>query len=117
MSGRGSGRGSYQGGVVQGGQGGRVRGRVSIGYNYYGATTNHKGLCSAIGIHVFDYGHKASADQMSTTWENLVHYVGTIHGHDISNELINKKIVTIATPDHTQDELDEHQLDTERRDQ
>ena len=41
---------------------------------------------------------------MSTTWENLVHYVGTIHGHDISNELINKKTVHIPKPDHTQAE-------------
>ena len=38
-----------------------------------------KELCGALGIHVFYYGHKASADQMMTTWENQLHYVGTIH--------------------------------------
>ena len=53
---------------------------------------------------------------MRTTWEKLVHHVGKIHGHDISNKLLNKKRVTIDKHEHTQDALDEHQFDTERRD-
>jgi hypothetical protein len=28
---------------------------------------------------------------MRTTWEKIVHHAGTIYGHDISNELLNKK--------------------------
>ena len=39
---------------------------------------------------MFDYGQKASANQMRTSWEKLVQYVGTSYGHDISNELQNK---------------------------
>ena len=54
---------------------------------------------------------------MSTTWENLLHHVRTIHGHVISNELLNENRVTIAKPETNQDALDEHQLATKRRDQ
>jgi hypothetical protein len=50
---------------------------------------------------VFDYGHKEAADQMRTSWEKLVQYVGTNYGQDISNELQNKLTVTLAEPLHT----------------
>jgi len=106
MSGRGgrSGRGS---GRTQNGRSGRGRGR---GQNYLGnnATTKSKGLTSALGAHVFDYGQKGSADQLSTTWDKIVHHAGTIYGHDISNELQNKTTVTIPEPVHTQQVLDKH---------
>ena len=54
---------------------------------------------------------------MRTTWQNLVNYAGTIHGHNISNENQNKKTIIIPKLDHTQAVLDEHQLATKRRDQ
>ena len=47
----------------------------------------------------------------------LVHNVGTIHGHDISNDLLYKKRLNIDKPKHTQDALDEYQLVTNIRDQ
>jgi hypothetical protein len=50
---------------------------------------------------VFDYGHKAAADQMRTSWEKLVQYVGTSYGQDISNELQNKVTVLLAEPVHS----------------
>jgi hypothetical protein len=103
MSGRGRGRGGR-------GRGGRGRGR---GQSYSGtgaATAKHKGLCSALGNHVFDYGQKAAADQMRTTWEKIVHHVGTIYGHDISNVLMNKKTVTISEPEYTQEILNKHAI-------
>ena len=78
------------------------------------ANPKQKGLCSALVIYVFDYDQKASADQMRTTWEKLVHYVGTIHEHEISNELLNKNTLIIPKPEHTQDALDEHQLSTKK---
>ena len=68
MSGKGSVIGSYQGLGGQGYWGGRGRGIASRGYSYSVATHKYKGLCSAIGIHVFDYNHKASSDQMRTIW-------------------------------------------------
>jgi hypothetical protein len=53
---------------------------------------------------------------MRTTWEKFVHHVGTIHGHDISNELLNKKTVIIEKPTHTQDVLDKHESRVIRHD-
>jgi hypothetical protein len=51
---------------------------------------------------------------MRTTWEKIVHHVGTIYGHDISNELLNKKTVTISEPAYTQEILDKHAIRVQR---
>ena len=61
-------------------------------------------------LHVFDYGHKAAADQMRTSWEKLAQYVGTIYGQDISNELQNKTTVTLTAPVHTPEVLTRHAI-------
>jgi hypothetical protein len=103
MSGRG-GRG-YRGGRGDSGSGGRGRGR---GQNSTGTgSVAKKGLCMTLGTNVFDHGQKAAADQMRTTWDKLVQHVGTSHGQDISDELQNKKTVTIQ-PAHTADVLSRH---------
>jgi hypothetical protein len=47
------------------------------------------------------HGHNAAADQMRTSWEKLVQYVGTNYGQDISNELQNRITVTLPEPVHT----------------
>ena len=72
-SGRGGGRNRYS-----------SRGRGGRGQNYSGAGTGggKQGLCSALGKNVFDYGQKVSADQMRTSWEKLVQYVGTSYSHE-----------------------------------
>jgi hypothetical protein len=36
-----------------------------------------KKSCTNLGTNVFDYGQQFAADQMRTSWEKLVHYVGT----------------------------------------
>jgi hypothetical protein len=46
---------------------------------------------------------------MRTTWEKIVHHVGTIDGHDISNELLNKKTVLILEPEYTLEVLKKHE--------
>jgi hypothetical protein len=105
-----SGRGERQGrGNRGGGNGNSRRGGRGLGNRYSRlsrALAKHKGLCAALGIHVFDYSQKGAADQMRTTWEKIVHHVGTIYGHDISNELQNKKTAINDEPKHTQDVLD-----------
>ena len=58
-------------------------------------------MCPGLGTYVFDYGQKGSADQMRTSWDKLVQYVGTTYGQDISNELTNKVTVTIAEPTYS----------------
>jgi len=57
---------------------------------------------------MFNYGHKAAADQLRTSWEKLVDYVGTNYGQDISNELQNKLTVTLAEPAHDSAVLQRH---------
>ena len=99
-----SGRGSYQ---VWGGQ---VWVIYDKGYIYYGDTPKHKGMCSDLGVHVFDYNQKSSEDQMSNTREEILHHVITIHGHGIRNKLLNNKNSINTKQDHNQDEFDEHQL-------
>jgi len=107
MSGRG-GRNVSRGGRGNNDHGGRGRGR---GQNYTGASKASKsGLCTTLGSNVFDYGHKAAADQMRTSWEKLVQYVGTNYGQDISNELQNKLTVTIAEPVHTPTVMARHAI-------
>jgi hypothetical protein len=75
--------------VARGGRSGeRRRCGCGRGQNYTGARTAAKsGLYAALGNNVFDYGHRAATDQMRTSWEKLVQFVGTNYGQDISNEL------------------------------
>jgi hypothetical protein len=59
---------------------------------------------------VFDYGQKSTVDQMRTSWEKLVQYVGTNYGQDINNELQNNIIVVLIEPAHTDDVLMRHSV-------
>jgi hypothetical protein len=90
------------------GRGGRGRGR---GHNYTGYDNAAKrDLCTNLGTNVFDYGQKSAADQMCTSWEKLVQYVGTNYGQDINNELQNKVWVVLNEPVHTDDVLARHSV-------
>jgi hypothetical protein len=73
-------------------------------------TAAKSGLCAALGSNVFDYGHRAAADQMRTSWEKLVQFVGTNYGQDISNELQNKIPVVLSEPVHTPKVLARHAI-------
>jgi hypothetical protein len=65
-------------------------------------------MCTNLGTNVFDYGQKSAADQMRTSWENIVHYVGTNYGQDINNKLQNKILVVLTEHVHTVDVLARH---------
>ena len=87
-------------------RGGRGHGR---GSNYTGsASAPKKGLCAALSANIFDYGTKGAADQMRTSWEKLVQYVGTNYGQDISKELQNKAVITLAKLTHSATVLARH---------
>jgi hypothetical protein len=58
-------------------------------------------LCDALGVNVFDYGQKAAANQMRTSWEKITEYVGTTYAQDICNESQNKLTVILDEPTHT----------------
>jgi len=107
MSGRGA-RSSGCGGRGYNNRDGRSRG---WGQNYTGAKKASKtGLCTTLGINMFNYGHKAAADQMRTSWEKLVQYIGMNYGQDISNKLQNKLTVTLPEPVHTPAVLARHNV-------
>jgi hypothetical protein len=98
MSGRG-GRNNGLGGCGGATHGGRGRGR---GQTYTGsANAEKRGICTKCGTNVFDYGQKSAADQMRTSWEKLVQYVGTNYGQDINNELQKKVWVVLTEPGNT----------------
>jgi hypothetical protein len=64
-------------------RGGRGQGR---GKNYTGSVNAAtRGMCTNLGTNVFDYGQKSAADQMRTSWENLIQYVGTNYVQYINN--------------------------------
>jgi hypothetical protein len=110
-------RGGRAPNVCRGGRsrGGRGRGQ-GRGTSYSGnGAAKHKGLCAALGMYVFHYGSKGAAGQMRNTWEKITHHVGTIYGHNISNELQNKTLVTIAEPQYTAAIIAKHALKETRR--
>jgi hypothetical protein len=93
-----SGRGGRYNGLC-----GRGRGRCQ---NYTGsANAAKRGLCTNLGTNVFDDDQKSAADQMHTSWEKLVKYVGTNYVQDIKNELQNNITVVLINPLHTNDVL------------
>jgi hypothetical protein len=72
-------------------------------------STTKTGLCTALGTHVFDYGHKAAADQMRTSWEKLAQYCGTINGQNILNKLSNRTPYLLQASTYTSVVLVRHQ--------
>jgi hypothetical protein len=79
MSGRGGSNNGCGGrGRGSANRGGRGQGR---GQHYTGsANAAKRDLCTNLGTNVFDYGQKSAAEQMCTSWEKLVQYVGTNYG-------------------------------------
>jgi hypothetical protein len=109
MSGRG-GRNNVRHGHGRGGanRGGCIGGG---GHNYTGSDNAAKrGMCTNLGTNVFHYGQKSAADKMCTSWQKLVHYVGTNYGQDINKELQNKVWVVLTEPVHTDDVLSRHSV-------
>jgi len=100
MSGRGNGKGKA-------GRGGRGKGRSG---SQSTTTANSKGLCVALGNHMFDYNKKGAADQVKVTWEKIVDYAGTQYGEDVRRTLSTKKHVVIPVPVYTPEVLAKHAI-------
>jgi hypothetical protein len=109
MSGRG-GINNGRGGRGHGGAnlGGRGRG---LGQNSTGsANATKRGLCTNLVKNVVDYAQKSAADQIHTSWEKLVQYVGTNYGQDINNELQKQVWVVLTEPVQTDNVLARHSV-------
>ena len=57
---------------------------------------------------MFTCGQKGSADQMKTTPEKIANHVGTIHGQDISTEIMTKKRVVMEKPECSEQAKQDH---------
>ena len=101
MSGRGGGR-------IVGGQGGRGRGRDGRGRGGNKSTviSRKKGLCAALGDNIFTYNEKGATDQLAITLRQIVKYIGTIYGQEISNKVHNRTALFIVKLVYNQDLLD-----------
>jgi hypothetical protein len=59
---------------------------------------------------VFNYDQISAADQMRTSWEKLVQYIGTNYLQDINNEFQNKITVVLSKSVHTNYVLMRHNV-------
>ena len=57
---------------------------------------------------MFNYVQNSEADQIRSSWEKLVQYVGMNYGQDISNELQNKLTVNLVEPVHAPEVIERH---------
>ncbi|MGL5935066.1 MAG: hypothetical protein ACRCZI_05535, partial [Cetobacterium sp.] len=73
------------------------------------------GANKTLGGHVFDYGTKNAADQMATTWENIILLAGSTLGEDICNELRNEKPAYIPKPVIPEHAAEAHDTEIHRR--
>ena len=107
MAGR-TGKGGRGGGRNPGGRG-RGSGR-STGRPPSSTTTKsvQKGLCAELEGNVFDIGQRTSADLLRTSLENIIRYVGTKYGEDISSELEHCVPTANTPPQHTAEVLQKH---------
>jgi hypothetical protein len=76
--------------------------------------TTKAGANKALGGRVFDYSTKNAANQMVTTWKNIIVLAGSTIGEDICNELHNKRPVAIPRPTIPQDAQDAHDAEMSR---
>ena len=82
--------------------GGRGRGRRNPRPKPSNPNANgERGLCSALGTHMFAHDQKGSADHARTALEKTVPRVGSIHGQDISTELDTRQPVVFEEPKHS----------------
>lgn len=95
----------------RGGRAGRGRGGRGYARTRSSASTSkasNTGLSKDLDAHIFDYGKRGSADQLRTTWDKIIKYVGSTLGEHIGTELRNKRTYVIPEPEFPQDVLDRH---------
>ena len=74
--------------------------------------TKGKGACEALGTHTFEYGQRGSADQMRTTFKEIIKYVG-----HMTTELRTRTTVVIPEPKVSKETLDRlAEATTDRKD-
>jgi hypothetical protein len=79
--------------------------------------TKGKGACEALGTHTFEYGQRGSADQMRTTFKDIIKYVGNTYGIHMTMEVRTRTTVIIPEPKESKETLDRlAEATTDRKD-
>jgi hypothetical protein len=79
--------------------------------------TKGKGACEALGTHTFEYGQRGSADQMRTTFKEIIKYVGNTYDIHMTTELRTRTTVVIPEPKESKETLDRlAEATTDRKD-
>jgi hypothetical protein len=70
-----------------------------------------KGTIADLVDYMFDHGTKGSADQLKTSWEQVVNYVTIHHGPDIGTKLLNREPLEIPVPEYNQEDVERHEAE------
>ena len=57
------------------------------------------GLTAELKHHVFDYGHAACAELLTTSWDKFVIYIGQKLSEDIASELRSRETLVLPKPE------------------
>ena len=75
----------------------------------------NKGMVSALGNHVFDYGQGKTAEQLNKNWEKLLSHIGIHYSQDLHAELTTRVSISIPVPDYPPGVEEQHKLSEEKR--
>jgi Reverse transcriptase (RNA-dependent DNA polymerase) len=98
-----------------GGRGGGQRKRAGQKGKPTTKTPAKTGANKALGNHIFDYGARNAADQMTTTWEHIIVLAGSTMGEDIANELRNESHIHLPKPDIPESARQAYTIEVQRR--
>ncbi len=70
-----------------------------------------KGTIADLVDYMFDHGTKGSADQLNTSWDQVVNYVTIHHGPDIGTKLLNREPLEFPVPEYNQEDVERHEAE------
>jgi hypothetical protein len=75
----------------------------------------NKGMITALGNHVFDYGQGKTAEQLNKNWEKLLSHIAIHYIQDLHAELTTRESISIPVPDYLPGVEEQHKLSEEKR--
>jgi hypothetical protein len=77
--------------------------------------STNKGMITALGNHVFDYGQGKTAEQLNKNWEKLLSHIGIYYSQDLHAELTTRENISIPVPDYPPGVEEQHKISEEKR--
>ena len=72
------------------------------------------GLTAELKHHVFDYGHAACAELLTTSWDKFVTYIGQKLSEDIASELRSRETLVLPKPEIPEHVMAKHEAEVAR---